>query len=132
MTGIFGGHQIRFLQFSPIRGPDGVSHQPVDHGRENAYRDLIGQIVEFTDEGIRGHDDLIDTLEMVVRLVSGRRGELLQEQIEDPSDLIVQKWEKTGLSITPHSLPPNQWTEKMQQEMTQEPIGALIGVTPYV
>ncbi len=132
MTGIFGSHQIRFLQFGTIQGPDGVVHRPVDHGRESAYRDLIGQIVEFTDEGIRGRDDLIDALEMVFRLVSGRRGELVQEQNDDPSDLMVEKWKKTGFFITPNSLPPDRWTEKMQREMEKEPVGPLVGVVPYV
>lgn len=134
MTPLFGKNQIRFRVFDKIEGADGKVHTPAEYGREGSYRTLLAQTQEYTDEGIHGHDDLLDALEMAVRLSNHRRGEITEDLSGNQSDVVRGKWKKAGLDLGPQALPPDRWTEKMREEMepAPQPDAVLGGVIPYV
>lgn len=132
MIGLFGKKEIRFLRFDRIRDPEGETHEPVEYGRESMYRSLLSQVLEYTDEGLRGHDDLIDALEMAIRLSAHRRGEIVEGKEVDKSDEVMEKLRESGLQITPQSIPPDRWTEKMEEEMRPQVLDPGMELVPYV
>lgn len=140
IRGLFNRHQIRFRYLGgPVEGPDGVTHTPVDYVRKGHYQELVSQVVEYTDEGIRGHDDLIDATEMAIRLAGNRRGELNLSGTINPSDRILAGWREMGLPLSVAQVPEEARTEKMVEELNTLPepddlslVCTGAGVLPYV
>jgi hypothetical protein len=139
LSPLFNRFEIRFRQFSTFTGPDGKTYKPAVYNRINHYRELIAQVIEFTDEGIRGHDDMVDALEMAVRLVGNRKGSASQGSVESPVDRAIEEWKEAGFSFLPTQIPRHLRTEKMWEEVltsahltSTSPQLGLMGVVPYV
>ncbi len=118
MIPLFGGDRFRFPVLNPIR-VDGRIIEPVDPPRRSALQSLQDQIEEFTDEGLRSHDDLIDALEMAVRLVGSSKGESSDLDDHD-TDEMLKIWAKLGLSFPKETIPYQGWTPDMVKEHVEE------------
>lgn len=132
MRPLFTHNEIRFLYFEPVMDPDGRVHTPVEKDVDRvSYTELLGQVMEFTDEGLSGDDDGVDSLEMAVRLTKGVRG--LAEEVEDleHNDKVALKWQSVGLNLP---IPVSRWTKKMYEEAQSEGVGEplLTGVVPFI
>lgn len=137
MVPMFGRYEIRFLYFSSIEDEDGTVHTPVPFERQASYEELLDQVQEFTDEGIRGPDDAIDTLEMAIRLSGDARGEeIVADEDLNMTDTILAKWGKLGMSFDKAQIPMEAWTPKMHEEATMIPMDPATdlypGIMPYV
>ena len=130
MIPLFGNHQIRFRCFDVIQGPDGRKHHPAAFTNRAAYTELTAQVQEYTDQGIKGHDDAIDALEMAVRLAGNLRGQVIEENDANRLEFIVKRWQKLGASISMDTLPRHLWTEKQYAKSQQ--IRKYQDVIPYV
>jgi hypothetical protein len=115
---LFGDDRFRFPILAPVE-VDGKIREPVDMPRRLALQSLRDQIEEFTDEGLRGHDDLIDALEMAVRLVGSARGEAADGE-DRSTETILGIWRKLGLDFPKETLPYQGWTPDMVQEHVTE------------
>ncbi|KPL09541.1 hypothetical protein AMJ71_06120 [candidate division TA06 bacterium SM1_40] len=137
LTPYFTRKEIRFRQLTPITGPDGRVHRPAKYPREGHYRELISQMVEYTDEGIRGHDDCADGLEMAIRLIGRSRGGGDFGPPESPTDRIVTSWRMAGLPISAAQISPEVWTPKIEREIEaiefpENELLTCVGAVPYV
>lgn len=134
MTPLFSKEEIRFRRMESIVIKEtGEIYEPLEYSREPMYVELLAQIDEFTDQGLRRHDDLIDALEMALRLAF-RQVAAVQELDEDPVEVGLAKWEKVGVHFQPEQIPREVWNERILKELAQrqqvfEEIGDVI---PYV
>lgn len=133
MSPLFGDSEIRFPLFDRVELPGGDIFYPVPHTREGHIRELLGQVREYTDEGIRGPDDLIDSLEMALRVAGRQKGTDPEELLDDqhPTSAMLDKWAKVGLIFGKDQLPVEAWTPEMHQDSLMEE-AVSIGVLPYV
>lgn len=115
---LFGDNRFRFPTLDPI-SVGGKVLTPVDSPRRGALQSLRDQIDEFTDEGLRSHDDLVDALEMAVRLVGSARGESLDGE-DHSTEALIKIWEQLGLSFPKETLPYAGWTPAMVREHVDE------------
>jgi len=111
--------EMRFLKLHEVQDADGVTHIPVDNPHEVAYNELLSEIQEYSNSGINGPDDPIDALEMAFRTAGLVRGEV-KEDWKDPNEEVLSKWKSLGVSLTPHNVPRDAWTDKMKQELENE------------
>ena len=131
MTPFFSEARIRFPIFTTVKTPDGRIWEPVGHPNEGHIHSLLGQVQEFTDEGIRGHDDLIDCLEMAIRVWGGHVPLIEQEEEKHPTNEMLDKWKDVGLDFKKEQVPQPMWTDEMYEESLGTPIDTG-GVLPYV
>jgi hypothetical protein len=117
ITTFFSEDRIRFLVHREVRTPDGTLWTPVKHPREGHLQELLSQVREFTDEGLRGPDDLVDCLEMALRLYRGEPGwDGPPPEEEDPTDQALKMWAEAGIQFTKEQVPREAWTEEMHRE----------------
>lgn len=135
MSPKFTQNIIRFRHFDAVRLQDGTVHYPAPYNRQDSYQVLIDQILEMTDEGIRGPDDAVDVCEMGCRLAEGVRGELAQILNPDNPMEVLKMWNKAGLTMTVAQIPLKNWTEEMMVKHEKEmlsPVRSAGGYIPYV
>ena len=115
MIPLVNGREIKFPYFREFTDAEGNQHKAATVPRKRYIQTLIDQIVECTDEGVGGHDDLIDALEMAVRLAGESKAPEYAGPA-NPNDVMVRKWEDTGLPISKAQLPVQAWTPTMWDE----------------
>lgn len=104
MLPLFAHQEIRFRLMEPVQGDDGRVHTPAPFKRWGMYLELMAQVQEYTDQGIKGHDDIIDALEMAVRTASPAIvAELSEKKIS--VDDVLKKWNKLGIMVNRSHLP---------------------------
>jgi hypothetical protein len=135
MSPLFSQNLIRFRCFDAVRLQDGSVHYPAPYGRKDSYQVLLDQIIEYTDEGIRGPDDAVDACEMAARLSGSVRGELAQKI--DPHDpmKVLEMWRKAGLIMSVSQVPRPCWTPEMEEKQEKEMMAPVLsdgGFIPYV
>lgn len=129
---LFGRNEIRFLSMEKaVRDEDGIVHTSVGFPHEVPYTEMVNQFREFTDEGLSGHDDGPDSVEMAIRLAGNTRGELIQKEDLTSNEAIVTKWQKLGVEVNRDQIPMDSWTEKMHQESVRA-LNQPLGVIPYL
>lgn len=113
LSGLFTHEEIRFLQFDVYKDAQGTVHILADCPFQQAYRDLVLQVQEYTDQGLSGHDDGIDALQIAVKTAGSARGD--PEETEDLSgtERVERMWEKLGVPLEPEMVPPEARTPKM-------------------
>ena len=112
----FSSDQIRFMRFGKVVDGKGCAHDSTTIANMRYHRDLSCQVVEFTDEGLRGHDDAIDALEMAIRISTGAKG-IAPPVEEHPTDQLIKDWEEVGINFNSHSIPVNNWSPEMRKEL---------------
>lgn len=135
MIPLFGKKLIRFRYNDVLRGPDGRVHKSVPLENYDSYHELILQVREFTDQGIRGPDDAIDALEMAVRISAGVRAEKSKPDDSHTLESSMERWKKAGVGFDKKSVPVSHWTNKMYEDHHKSlfsPRKYLQGVVPYV
>jgi hypothetical protein len=133
MTPLFGDTRVRFPLFRGVQLDNGRVFRPVVHQHEGHIQTLLSQVREFTDEGIRGHDDLIDSLEMSARLIPLVTGGKLEEEDRDENEETLEKWRKAGLDFQKDIVPQEAWTGKMKTESEKlAPVGFCGDVIPFM
>lgn len=113
MSPLFSHKEIRFRWFSPVTTPDGKVHQPAPYNRKVCYLELLSQVMEYTDQGLRRHDDAIDALEMAVRLLGRSVGQDVPKVVNCTPERYEKMMEKAGLPIR---LPHQYWSEEMHHK----------------
>lgn len=111
MRPMFGSETIRFPLSGEFTDRKGITHVSVEHPHRMYINILKAQIRDFTDEGIRGHDDAVDALEMAIRLSSHVRA-VEPEPDRDPTSAQLLRWEKAGVDMEAR-LPHHMWTNDM-------------------
>jgi hypothetical protein len=123
MTPLFSQDRIRFPIFRQVKTPDGRVWNPVEHLRKGHIELLLSQVREFTEMGLSGHDDLIDTLEMAHRTWGGAD---VQDssggEPKHPTEEILDKWQEAGVAFHREQVPIEAWTPQMQQEAMQQQV----------
>lgn len=120
LTPYFTHHQIRFLRHEDLVMSDGVTHRSVPTPSKQSHRALMEQVLSYTDEGVAGPDDAIDCLEMALRISQLATANPSGSDEGDDLDKDLASWNEAGFSFGRHSLPVEQWTEKMWKERNQE------------
>jgi len=116
--------RIKFRYFDPFKTPDGVTHIPADYGRLVCYEEMLAQVREYTDEGIRGHDDLADALECAYRVAEPATVRAEATESQEIADVTVRDWEKVGVSLTRNDIPIQHWSPAMWEQVEKERIDA--------
>lgn len=113
LVGHFTHSRVRFLTFDDVE-VNGTFYRSVEFPRLGAYRELLAQLRDYTDQGLRTHDDLSDAFEMACRLAERRRGTLLELTPQDPFELSRKGWEEIGLipNPPPGYTPPGESSEE--------------------
>lgn len=123
MRPLFGSEMIRVCYTGEFTDRTGRTHVSVKHPHAGYLNVLKSQIREYTDEGIRGHDDAVDALEMVVRISHHVRP--VEETLEqDPTVAQLQRWDDAGIPMK-ERLPISMWTEEMALERERELVAAV-------
>jgi len=133
MTPLFGRNEIRFLHFGAIQASDGKTYYSVENSRKDHYLELIHQLDEFTDEGLRGHDDAADALEMAIRVAGNARGEVAALD-ENKTDAMMKRWDKVGINFSSAQVPMEAWSPKMHKQSEEELFAfsdVVGGIVPY-
>lgn len=134
MIPLFQNREIRFLEFDSMRDLSGVVHKPIPNDHQEDHEELRHQILEYTDQGIRGPDDGVDALEMAIRISDGARGESLPAKPEKNTDLMLAKWEEEGIPFSMNGIPRQCWTEETEKRLNVPHVedSLIRGVVPYV
>ncbi len=123
MRPLFGSEMIRVLHTGEFTDRTGKRHTSVTHPHAGYLNVLKSQIREYTDEGISGHDDAVDALEMVIRI--SHYVKPVEEAPElDATKAQLQRWEEAGLPME-ERLPISMWTEEMALEKERELVAAV-------
>jgi hypothetical protein len=123
LTPLIGKQRIRFPILTPVMLNDGKKYTPTLHPSAQHLRALREQIELYTDAGSgSGHDDLIDALEMAIRVSHGYRGTQVQDEPEG-IEAMIQDWEKVGVHIGRENLDHRQWTKEMWRDWKREHFG---------
>lgn len=112
--------ELRFLCFKEFETPDGEVHTPVNFANARYVGLLKDQIDHFTDEGLAGHDDLIDALEMALRILMNARGVRVGVPKPD-ADKAIESWEEVGVKWDRSQIPPQAWSTKHWKEYQSPP-----------
>jgi len=86
---------------------------------KRSHDELQLQVEDFTDEGTTGHDDLIDALEMCIRVI-GTQTPRDAPKSNDPNDIVMEQWQEAGLEMSKERIPMTTWTDKMWQEHNED------------
>lgn len=131
---LFGENRIRFRIFEPATGPDGIRYTPGTYTNRGYYQGLMGQVREYTDRGIRGHDDAIDALEMAIRTAGPHLAEKRVTSTVDPLDDYLDRAESAGFNFPDDTIPPQNWNKRLAQknEMIDEGVETLCVEVPYL
>jgi hypothetical protein len=135
MSPLFTQGFIRFRHFDAVRLPDGSVHHPAPYHRKESYQVLLDQIIEYTDEGIRGPDDAVDACEMAARLSAEVRGRIAQTINPDDPMKVLEMWRKAGLTLSISQVPRAAWTPEMVEDQEKEMLSPALsagGYVPYV
>jgi len=119
MRPLFGSEMIR-VQHTAEKFTDrtGKTHTSVTHPHAGYLNVLKSQVREYTDEGIRGHDDAVDALEMVTRI--SHHVKPVEEAPElDPTVAQLKRWDEAGMPME-ERLPHHMWTEGMALQKERE------------
>lgn len=123
MRPLFGSEMIRVLHTGEFTDRTGKTHISVTHPHSGYLNVLKSQIREYTDEGIRGHDDAVDALEMVIRI--SHHVKPVEEAPElDTTKAQLKKWEEVGLPME-ERLPVSMWTPEMALEKERGLVAAV-------
>lgn len=139
MIPLFRGHEIRLRNFDSVTDQEGRTLHHVPFEREESYRELIAQVAEITDEGIRGPDDAVDALEMAFRISEGCRGEIIETEEEHPMDKGLASFRKIGLNLPLERVPVAGRSPKIVAELEKRAEAGIdrksrsgIGYVPYL
>lgn len=119
MSPLFVNAQIRFPQSSSIKDErTGEILTSFDYPRRGMMGDLISQVREYTDseKGLCGPDDVIDALEMAIRIAADSVGEVVLDDVPETMEQSMERWEKLGLTFTRNQIPVQHWSPKMHEE----------------
>ena len=119
MIRLFPQGRIKFLQFNEFIDMNGTVHRSVDCERQSHHQELLGQVREYTDEGIRGFDDGIDALEIAVRIAEVNAPKAVIEEVLHPTDKAVREWKEVGWDVDKYDMPRSQWSPAMFKEHEQ-------------
>lgn len=117
--------KIRFRRFDDFQ-----QHKHVPYTNILSYRSLMAQLREYTEHGLYGHDDLADAYEMVTRMVTPYRGQLVDQTQRHPTDVIVEEAKKAGYNIQEDYIPAHLASPRMLQR--KERTRRLSGALPWV
>jgi hypothetical protein len=118
MIPLFTRKEIRFRYLDPIETPEGDVFTPIDYPRRPMYIELLSQVDEYTDEGLRRHEDLVDALEMAMRLTLGQIANVAEID-EDPVEAGLKNWEKVGITFDIEQIPRQAWNQRIMQEIEE-------------
>lgn len=115
---LYRNYRIRFPVFEPVMLHDGVTHYPVENTNRRYFRELLGELDTYTDDGASGHDDAMDSGGIAQITLGRMRGKKPMQQ--DDSSSSYEKWRGSGIDWedAPDRVPMQAWTEKMREAMT--------------
>lgn len=110
--------KIRYPRWTPVEGPDGVTHYPAECGKLEMWNELFQEIDTYTSEGSgTRYDDPIDALQMAIRAGGNRVGNEGKEVNEIQES--IERWNKRGIQWNPNVLPV-EYHQEPQPTITME------------
>ena len=111
---------IRFPKFGKFVGKrDGVTYTSLEHVRSRFLNIVVSQVRDYTDIGLPGNDDGIDSLQMALRIAGFARGSVTSTP--DPNQSVVEYLQdKFGYEVRREHVPRHAWTIAMRKEASED------------